>query len=896
PASVESTPTVEAGWSPSWESVLLGVWVAGALVSVVVATKRVRRFGKLLAFGTPAPAALTADVEALAARMGLRRAPRVRVVPGGIAPLVWAVGRPTLFFPAALLPRLSHEQRLTLLAHELAHLRRWDHVVRAVEFVAVAVYWWCPLAWVARRELRRLEEEACDAEVTAGVPDSGYAYASAIVETIDYVAGVPVAPKFASAIGDAPSLRRRLVSILEGRNSPRTSARARWLLILGGAALLAVGPRLDRLSAAEKSLPPIEDATKFTTRSALVPRPGDEAFAEFAQFLPTPPPLLSPADLGTELVSGAAMSPDGCRLAVAAGASVRVFDIATKRLLFTLSGHAGSVNAVAFSPDGSRLATAGNDGTAKLWHATDGRLLHTLLGHTEWVMTIAFSPSGRTLATGGYDKTVRLWDAASGSNIATLTGHAGGVRTVAFSPDGRTLATGGADNTVQLWTVTGGRSFLTLKKHKASVRAVAFSLDGSLVASASEDRTVRISQITDGREVGSPAVLHEEATALAFSPRGDSVFAGSSGGHLVQMNPTTGRIRAYLGVEPGRQADSPTHADAVTGIFPTPDGRTLITISQERTAFVWTAGEADTPRQAYRGSHRTTAVAVSADGAILATGGHDGGVRLWDAATGAELLSIPAHTGGVTALAFGAGGRLVSAGADERVRVWDAKSGAALMSMIQPTEELHIAVSPDGTTLAIGGRNMPGVSLVNLTSPGKPRRVGGSVGDVTAVAFAPSDDRLATGYSCGMVRFWDAATGRELVRSSPKNGSVDGIAFTPDGATAVVVVNAEMGAESESGPVHEAVFVDTRTGLVRAGKLPHPGPVTTATVTRDGRILTASHDGNLYVWDAGRAVRVVRGHADQVRGVALAADGSAVYSACDRAAKRWPLADAGANK
>ena len=94
------------------------------------------------------------------------------------------------------------------------------------------------------------------------------------------------------------------------------------------------------------------------------------------------------------------------------------------------------------------------------------------------------------------------------------------------------------------------------------------------------------------------------------------------------------------------------------------------------------------------------------------------------------------------------------------------------------------------------------------------------------------------------------------------------------------------------GPVHKVVFWDPRDGsaLESPRPLDHPGPVTAAAFAGPGRVLTAARDGNLYLWDvrAGRVARTVRGHLDAVRGLALAADGSALFSAGDRSAKRWP--------
>src|SRR5436305_82559 len=220
----------------------------------------------------------------------------LRVLAGGVAPLGWAVGRPTVYFPAGLLARLSAEQRLTLLAHELAHLRRRDHLVRWVESVALAVWWWCPLAWLARQERRRLEEEACDAAVTAAFPGSGHAYAAAILETIDFLAGAKAAPALASGLGDAASLRRRLVLVLEGRAPVRPSGFTRVLLALAGLTLLAVDPKPARLAAAPAAVRPrVPAAILPPAPQADGPAlPDDEPADEPIQFLPTPTRLAVP--------------------------------------------------------------------------------------------------------------------------------------------------------------------------------------------------------------------------------------------------------------------------------------------------------------------------------------------------------------------------------------------------------------------------------------------------------------------------------------------------------------------------------------------------------------------------------------------------------------------------
>jgi WD40 repeat protein len=115
---------------------------------------------------------------------------------------------------------------------------------------------------------------------------------------------------------------------------------------------------------------------------------------------------------------------------------------------------------VTFSPDGARLAAGTRDWQVVLWDLASGRQEFVLSGHRSAVASVGFSPDGRTLASGGQDGTVRLWRAAAAQELAVLEGHTGRVLAVAFSPDGRTLASGGETPTgggeVYLWPSAPG--------------------------------------------------------------------------------------------------------------------------------------------------------------------------------------------------------------------------------------------------------------------------------------------------------------------------------------------------------------------------------------------------------------------------------------------------------
>ena len=307
-----------------------------------------------------------------------------------------------------------------------------------------------------------------------------------------------------------------------------------------------------------------------------------------------------------------------------------------------------------------------------------------------------------------------------------------------------------------------------------------------------------------------------------------------------------------------------------------------------------------------------TSVAWSRDGKGLLTGGKDGGVYLWDAASCRPLRRLATHPGGVLAVAWSPDARLVAfAGLDSTVRVVDTFSGAAVHTLDGHVGHVYsLAFSPDGKTLASGGGRWLERRAVAPDNPGKPevklwevstgrelRSWPAGQWDVTGLAFRPGGKELATASGAyqmvgaqlvpGEAAVWDAETGAAVRTLRGHAGPLTGVAYSPDGrrlATAggdqtVRVWDADTGAEV----------------LVLRG---HLDWTRGAAFSRDGgRIASAGADGTVRVWDAetGRGLFVLRGHSQPVLGVAYSPDGTRLATAGgDQTVKVWdPAADPG---
>ena len=216
------------------------LWLTGSVVSLWVVALRLIRFHRCLQNTLPASRRLEDRTRSLASKIGLRRCPQVRIVQAAVAPLVWAVGKqPMIVLPMALLRRLDEDEVDTVVMHELTHIRRRDHLIRWFELVVTVLYWWNPVVWWARRELRQAEEQCCDAWVREEFPKKTKSYASALLETAEFVSrDKTVVPVMCNTFGTGGTLKRRVEMILNQTSRARLSWPSRLSILLVAALAL----------------------------------------------------------------------------------------------------------------------------------------------------------------------------------------------------------------------------------------------------------------------------------------------------------------------------------------------------------------------------------------------------------------------------------------------------------------------------------------------------------------------------------------------------------------------------------------------------------------------------------------------------------------------------------
>lgn len=231
-ASQRAAPRFAARLRQYWHRArpaLLCLWFGGTGLCAVIAVTRVVRFEHCLRETLPVSQGLRRLALEIAARLGVNELPELRYASGVETPFLWWAGRrPVVVLPMRLLGQLDDERAALILAHELAHLRRRDHWVRAIELLISVVYWWHPLVWLVRRRLHVAEEQSCDAWVCWALPGCGRRYAETLLPLAESPGAQPIERHLlpASPFLRSFSLKARIEMILQNRCSPRISARA----------------------------------------------------------------------------------------------------------------------------------------------------------------------------------------------------------------------------------------------------------------------------------------------------------------------------------------------------------------------------------------------------------------------------------------------------------------------------------------------------------------------------------------------------------------------------------------------------------------------------------------------------------------------------------------------
>jgi RNA polymerase sigma factor (sigma-70 family) len=524
---------------------------------------------------------------------------------------------------------------------------------------------------------------------------------------------------------------------------------------------------------------------------------------------------------------------------VAPDRSVRIWDANSGKELTKLSGHQKPIRYLAFSPDDKTLISAdgqgwGVDGLVCVWDVAAGRQLRQFplrSGEAQGQpgTPLSISPDSKMLAFEAHKilhrrgapnanildwQVVSLVDVATGEVRRKLEPQRGRFKAAAFSPDGKLLATmhgvrtivgnhqSEDNNRIQVWEAATGKQLFDFPAYAEHFPqgpcCLAFSPDGKKLAAAATASALHVWDVVRGREDQERTETHHDwVRCVAYSPDGRTLASAGSDHDIVLWDAATGRQRLRLR----------GHEGEVASLAFAPNGKLLASASHfsDQTVRLWDVATGEELRQYVvpsvpegNGTFMGVSVwvAFTANGKVLAAGGTDRKLRLWDTATGRELFnqeirSLPVRSKDgpsspnawkeyVSNVAFTPDGRVMALSIYQTTYVVDVASNQRLVHFEKAGV---LSLSPDGKTLACSGTG-GSLRLVEVASGKDLHKIDlPETEDIHARAFSPDGRCLAVAAdrSHNKIYVFDVRTGAKLLRLRGHDSYVGDLAFSPDG-------------------------------------------------------------------------------------------------------------------
>lgn len=413
----------------------------------------------------------------------------------------------------------------------------------------------------------------------------------------------------------------------------------------------------------------------------------------------------------------------------------------------------------------------------------------------------------------------------------------------------------------------------------SDILCVAFSPDAKYIATSHDNGEVCIWQVDSGQKTNTFREIATWCNSIVFTPDGETLIIGNGDRIIKLLHIPSRTVRGELH----------GHTGAVLSVALNASGHLLATGGEDLTIKIWDMQTLECVKtlEGHQGWLSSITFNLysqtSTEDNILASGGSDCIIRLWDVQSGQTLRTFEGHKQGILAIAFSPNGRLLaSSSVDHTIRLWDTHTGQeiAAWSGHNHATAWALAFSPDGQMLASGSEDQT-IKLWNVKTQQCYRTLLGHTGIVQSLAFNPSGHTLVSATLNQSMRLWDVQTGQCLKTWQGYSKVVFSVVFHPSG---------QMLASCHGDKVLR--LWNVQSGDCLSCLQGHTDRISSVAFSPDGQLLVSgSYDQTICLWDVqtGNFLRAFR-TPSWVNSIAFSADGTMLASSgIDRVVRLWDV-------
>ena len=517
-----------------------------------------------------------------------------------------------------------------------------------------------------------------------------------------------------------------------------------------------------------------------------------------------------------------------------------IWDAQQKSLITKIiSGHTDKIKDICFSPDGKKLASVSDDGLVKIWDIVSKKVVAEFEGHNSGIESVYYSPKGKYLATASSDKTIRIWDVERGKATWVLfgnDGHKDVVHKVCYNGIGNAVATASRDGVIKIWNIATGKAYITIDDMK-NVQSLQYTKDDQMLIIALGNN-IQLWDIATGAPVEILTGHTSFVTDIAYSPDGKKLLSGSQDKTLrLWTIPAQPQITLRRGHNNQKIHDIAYH----------PQGKLFTTVSSDH-IHVWNHEDSRPIRVKKFRNAKMSKVVFNYDGKEIASASEDGKIILWNSNDLEPTYSFATQSKLITQIQYNSDASiLASCSVDTNINLWGIERKK------------------------------------NKIQHNKIMQFDAHLAKVNSIAFHPNDHILASASQDKTIRIWDTKNNEQLKVISRHKAAVNCVVFSASGEF--------LASASDDRTIRIWDTADWKELYVLKE---HSQPIVSL-MFRGNSLISTAVDNTILLWDVitGKLVSRFQHTSSEITGMAFRPDGKGFIStSADATIRIWELEEA----